>query len=540
MNENLLYYKGKIGKDHLFNVMGGATFEQNKNNLITAEGQNFAVENLGVYGLQNGTVPIVPTYNITQWTMASFLSRAEYGYKGKYLATVTMRADGSSRFARNNKWGYFPSAALAWRISSEKFMREVTAISNLKLRTSWGQSGNTAIPSYLTLSTIGTYFSPMDGNTPDYGVVVERPENLSLKWETTTQLNAGIDLGLFNDKVNITAEWYRKRTNDLLIQRVVPAYSGYRTSWTNLGSIQNSGVEIGLSMPLMKSKTFSWNLDANIAFNRSKAIDIGADLGLDPGVVSGVGNSAIIRNGQAIGQWYGYKTNGIYQSQAEIDASGLKTINGQPIAAIRPGTRRFIDQNKDSVINTDDRVVLGQGQPVFTGGLTNTFSYKGFSLNMVLQYSVGNKVYNANRVAIEASKNTSNRTKALAGSWRPSLYDMTTGALYEAGNPNNEYRMPGSPAELLMLSDWVEDGSFLRLSDITLSYNLPHQLISRMGIEGVNLFVSGKNLAVWTKYSGYDPEVNTRQGGFGDLMPSLDYASYPRSRIYSFGVKVQF
>ncbi|MEZ2443927.1 TonB-dependent receptor [Chitinophaga sp. RCC_12] len=535
MNENLLYYKGNIGRDHSINIMGGAIFEQNKASLVTAENQHYDIELLGPYGLGNGTVPVIPTYNITKWTMASFLGRAEYSYRQKYMATLTMRADGSSRFSKDNKWGYFPSAAVAWRASDEKFLKSVHAISNLKFRASLGQSGNTAIPSYLTLSTITTYFSPMDGNTPDFGVVVERPENASLKWETTTQVDAGMDLGLWNDKVNITADWYLKRTKDLLIQQITPGYSGYRSSWNNLGSIQNSGFEFNISSPLITRAQFGWNLDANIGVNRSKAVEIGPDLGLDPAVVAGIGTTAIIRNGQPIGQWFGYQTNGIFQSQAEIDASGLTVINGQAISKIRPGTRKFIDQNGDGIINAADRVVLGQGQPSFTGGLTNSLRYKAFNLNVVVQYSYGNKLYNANRVAMEAGRSTNNMSKGSVNAWRPSLYDMTSGELVEKGNPNNSYRMPGSPEELLMLSDWIEDGSFIRLSDVTLSYHF-----TARNVGNITLFVSGKNLWISTKYSGYDPEVNTRQGGFGDLMPSLDYASYPRSRVYSFGLKAQF
>jgi TonB-linked SusC/RagA family outer membrane protein len=540
MNENLLYYKGSVNTVHNFNAMAGAIFEVNKNNLVTAENQNYDKETLGAYGLSNGTVPIIPTYTITKWSMASFLSRLEYNYRGKYLATLTMRADGSSRFSSNNKWGYFPSAAVAWRVSDEPFMTRLQFVNNLKLRASIGQSGNTAIPPYLTLSTISTYFSPMDGNTPDFGVVIERPENRSLKWETTTQVNGGIDLLLFNEKLTITADWYLKRTKDLLIQRVTPGYSGYRSTWTNLGSVQNSGIEISAGTRIMQKGKFGWSIDANIGFNRSKAIDVGPDLNLDPQVVAGIGTTAIIRNGEPIGQWFGYQTDGIFQSPEEIQKSGLTMINGQAISAIRPGTRRFIDQTGDGIINAADRVILGKGQPDFVGGVTNTFSYLGFNLTVLVQYSYGNKIYNANRVALEAGRTNNNMTKGPADAWRPSLYDMNTGALFEEGNPGNRYRMPGSPEELLMLSDWIENGTFVRLSDVTLSYGLTNRKLRKIGVEGLSFFVSGKNLAVWTNYSGYDPEVNTRQGGFGDLMPSLDYASYPRSRVYSFGIKAQF
>jgi TonB-linked SusC/RagA family outer membrane protein len=540
LNENLLYYKMQINKDNRINAFVGATFEQSKYSLITAENQNYNVETLGVFGLSNGTTPIIPTYTITKYTIASFLGRVEYSLKNKYLFTTTMRADGSSRFSANNKWSYFPSAALAWRASEENFFKSINAISNLKFRASIGQSGNTAIPSYLTLSTIATYFSPINGNTPSYGVVVDRPENLSLKWETTTQMDGGVDLGLFHDRLNLTIDWYLKRTKDLLIQKVTPGYSGYRNTWTNLGSIQNSGLEVDINGLMITNKNFSWNVGANIGFNRSKAIQIGDQLSLAPGVVSGIGTSAIIQNGQPLGQWYGYQTNGIFQSQAEINASGLTEINGIAIASVRPGTRKFMDINGDHKIDANDRTILGQGQPVFTGGLTNSVTYKGFNLNVVVQYSYGNKIYNANRVALESGRNVNNSNTVLANSWRPNLYDNTTGVLVEAGNFNNSYRMPGSPEENLMLSDWIEDGSYIRLSDVTLSYQFKSQFISKIGLRGLTLFSSGKNLWLWSKYSGYDPEVNTRQGGFGDLMPSLDYASYPRSRVYSLGIRAQF
>jgi len=237
---------------------------------------------------------------------------------------------------------------------------------------------------------------------------------------------------------------------------------------------------------------------------------------------------------------YGYQTNGIYQSPAEIKASGLTAINGIAISAVRPGTRKFIDQNGDHVIDANDRTVLGQGQPVYTGGITNSLRYKNFNCSFVLQYSHGNKIYNANRVVLETGRDTHNATAARENSWKPSLYDMTTGALVEAGNPNNKYRMAGSPEENLMLSDWIENGSFIRLSDVTVSYQFNAKKLAPIGVTGLMVFASAKNCWISTKYSGYDPEVNTRQGGFGDLMPSLDYASYPRSRVFSLGMRAQF
>jgi TonB-linked SusC/RagA family outer membrane protein len=540
MNEDFLYYKKKFNKNNRLQAMVGMTVEQSETKRIYAENQNFQVENLGVYGIGNGTSPQIPTYTYEMWRMLSFLSRAEYSLKDRYLLTLTMRADGSSRFGDNNKWGYFPSAALAWRISEEEFLRRSELISNLKLRLSVGQSGNTAIPAYRTLSEITNTFYPVDGTTASYGVIVGRAQNKDLKWETTTQYNAGLDVGLFNSAINLVLEGYVKNTSDLLIQKIVPGYSGYDKCWSNLGSIRNSGAELTISARPFKTKDFTYSFDFNIGFNRSFCVNIGPDLYMDPGVVSGAGNSALIQNGQPLGQWYGYRTNGIWQSLDEIQKSGIKEIFGTKIADIRPGSRKFIDMNNDSIINASDRTVLGKAEPWFTGGLVNNFSYKQFDLSVVFTYSVGSKIYNANKVVLESGRDNFNSTKAYANGWKPSLYDMNSGALVEAGTYSNTYRMAGNAAENIVLSDWIEDGSYLRLSDITLAYNFSKAVTRMLKISGLKVFASAKNVWLWTAYSGYDPEVNTRQGGWGDLMPSLDFASYPRARSYSLGFNVSF
>ncbi|MFT4205266.1 MAG: TonB-dependent receptor [Chitinophagaceae bacterium] len=540
MNENILSYKGKIGSFHSFNAMAGATFERNINNSLTSENRDFEIESLGVGGIENGTEPQNPIYYVAKWTMASFLGRFEYSYMSKYLATATFRADGSSRFSTADKWGYFPSVALAWVASSEPFIKNIKAISNLKFRASIGQSGNTAIPPYLTLSTISTAFAPIDGTSTTYGVVVDRAENLSLKWETTTQYDGGLDLKLFKDRVSFTVDWYLKRTKNLLIQKPTPAYSGYTTTWTNFGSIQNEGLEFDLSGIIINGSELNWSLNANFGLNKAKAIDVGGELDLDPGIISSIGTTVVLRNGEPLGEWYGYKINGVFHSEAELTASGLTSINGTSITSVAPGTVKFVDANKDGIIDASDRTVIGKGQPDFTGGLTSNLDYKGFNLSIGIQYSYGNKIYNANRVPAEASINTDNLQAKNANAWSPDLYDMTTGELVQKGNTGSNIRMPGRLTSALLTSDFIEDGSYIRISDITLSYSIKKSIIEHIGLQNILLFISGKNLFLWTKYSGYDPEVNTQQGGFGSLMPSLDYAAYPRSKIFSIGLKASF
>lgn len=538
-NENLLSYNGKLGR-HSLNVVTGATFERYINNSLTSENRNFEEESLGANGIENGSDPQVPVYNIVKWTMASFLGRAEYSYKNRYLATVSFRADGSSRFSSANKWGYFPSAALSWIASDERFMKKIRVINNLKFRATVGQSGNTAIPAYATLSTISTAFTPIDGNNTTYGVVIDRPQNTSLKWETTTQYDGGLDLSMFKDRLSFTADWYLKRTKDLLIQRPTPGYSGYTSTWSNFGSIQNQGLEFDLSGIIISNKNLNWNLNANFGLNKAKAIHVGGELDVDPGIIPSIGTTVVIRDGEPLGEWYGYKTNGVFHSESEIKSSGLTSILGTAISAISPGTPKFVDQNGDGVIDASDRTVIGVGQPDFTGGLTSSLTYKGFNLNIGIQYSYGNKIYNANRVNAEAGNNGDNLSALNVNAWSPDLYDMTTGDLIQKGNTSSNIRIPGRLAANYLTSDFIEDGSFIRISDITLSYSLKNDIIKRIGLQNILLFISGKNLFLFTKYSGYDPEVNTRQGGFGDLMPSLDYASYPRSKVFSIGLKASF
>lgn len=539
MNENLLYYKGKLGTAHRFNAMLGATFEANNNNTVGAENRNFDVEGLGAGGIVNGTQPQNPTYDKVKWTMASFLGRLDYSYKSRYLATITFRADGSSRFSKTDKWGYFPSIALAWNASREDFLKNVRAINNLKFRATMGQSGNTAIPSYLTLSTISTAFAPINGSDPVFGVIVDRPENLSLKWETTTQYDGGMDLSIFKDRISFTADWYLKRTKNLLIQKATPGYTGYATTWTNFGSIQNQGLEFNINA-IVIDKSFNWNVAANIGFNRAKAIDVGGELDLDPGVIPSIGTTVVLKNGEPLGQWYGYKVDGVFHSEAEIISSGLTSVQGKGIASVSPGTPKFIDQNGDGVIDAKDRTTLGRGQPDFTGGFINNFSYKGFALNVGIQYSYGNKIYNANRLPSEGGLNSDNLRAENDKAWSPDLYDMNTGELEQKGNTTSNTSMPARLSSNFLTSDFIEDGSFIRISDVTLSYSIKSSVADHIGLQNLSFFVSGKNLFLWTKYQGYDPEVNTRQGGFGDLMPSLDYASYPRSKIYSIGLKATF
>ncbi|MDR0660828.1 MAG: TonB-dependent receptor [Prevotellaceae bacterium] len=545
VGEALLYYNRTFSNDHRLNIMAGATIETYKDSWLTAENQNFQSEKLGADNIDQGITPIIPNSPVDKnaYNMLSYLTRVEYGYKSRYLFTGTFRTDGSSRFAKNNKWGYFPSAAVAWRVTEEPFMQSVKTISNMKLRLSFGQSGNQAIPSYMSLSTMQLANAPMDGVNPNSGIALNSPSMPTLKWETTTSYDLGFDLGLFKNRLTFVFDAYIKKTKDLLLRRNAPYYSGYKTAWTNIGDIENRGVEFTVVGNIVNNKDFYVTADFNIAFNRSKVLKIpGGEMFFDPGVIPGSGNFVVIREGQRLGQWYGYKVDGVWKSQAEIDAlPDSYTCFSYKKADIRPGDHKFVDTNgsPDGSISTEDRAILGNGEPDFTGGLTLGVGYKGFDLTTTFQYSYGADVFNVNLATLDAGQSGYNQTSHIANSWSPTLYDMSGSLVYQ-GNPNGQYRLAGGAAENYCLSEFIEDGSFLRLSDITLSYRFPRKWISKLKLDGLKIFVSAKNLHVWTNYFGYDPEVNTKQGGLGDFAPSLDYSAYPRSRTISGGINISF
>jgi TonB-linked SusC/RagA family outer membrane protein len=541
LNENFLYYDQKLGEKHQLDVMGGAIFEQNKVKSKQIINDNFQVETLGANALGQGTSPQIPISATTIWRMTSFLSRINYNFDRKYLLTTTFRADGSSRFGDNNKWGFFPSVAVAWRASEEKFVKQWNIFSDLKLRTSVGMSGNTSISSYQTLSAMTTAFVPMDGTTLYYGMKTSRPENKSLKWEITTQYDAGIDLGFWDNRLTMVFDVYLKRTNDLLLQKDVMRYTGYEKTWSNIGEIQNKGMELTLIADILNRKDFSWSVNFNIGFNRSKVIDIGGN-GVwlsDPVGLAGMGNMLAFVNGGPIAQWYGYRTNGIWKSQKEIDDSSIISQNGVAKANLTPGMIKVMDTNDDDVVDDNDKVCLGNGDPKYAGGFGSNFSYKGIEVMMAFQYSYGAKVFNMNRVTIDQGNNY-NGLAYLNDCWVPSLYSLTDGTLVVAGNSDSSLRFPGRASQNIMLDTHIEDGSFLRFSDLTIGYVFPQKWTNSIKMERIKVFFSAKNLYMWSKYIGYDPEVNTKDQASGNLMNGFDLAAYPRARTFSFGLNFVF
>lgn len=543
VTENVLYYNPYIGSKHKIASLIGTSYDYRQNNTITTENRNYQVETLGINGIGLGTVPQIPTKYLTEATLVSIFGRINYTYNNKYLLTASVRRDGSSRFGAGNKYAYFPSGAFAWRADQEKFIKNLNIFSNLKFRSSWGMSGNQAIPSYQSLSLLTNALTPINGSTPTFGVAPNQVANPMLRWETSTQTDLGIDIGLFNSRVNLTLDWYKKTTKDLLNQLSTPVYTGYNTYWTNYGTIENKGLEIALDAKLIQSRNFKWTTQYNMSFNRGKVIEISQNgyLLRNPGFFSS-GNFNIVQEGSQLGLWYGFIQTGIYQSQSEIDNSGIKQIFAFPVSTIQPGWKKIQDQNGDGIIDDKDKVVLGSGAPDFTGGFVNRFSYKNIDLSVAFQFSYGADIFNATKVKSIVQRGYYNLSTEVNDRWAPDLYAInsngTKGALVIPGNPSNLYPRDGFFEDNYLYNTNIEDGSFIRLSDVSLSYSFTRNITRKVRVSGIRLFASAKNLLLFTKYSGYDPEVNTSNNTL--FAPGMDYGAYPKARTFAFGANITF
>lgn len=521
LNENTLSYKKTFDKVHRVNVLAGYTFQNANFEDVRANAQNFANDILFYNNLATAQQTNTGASNKYDWTLKSFIGRINYDYDSRYLLTLTGRIDGSSRFGEGNKNGFFPSGSVAWRISNESFMSGLPAISDLKLRASYGLTGNQEIGQYQSLGALGVQNYNF-GNVLSVGYAPNRVGNPNLKWETTAQLDFGIDIGLLNNRIQVTADWYQKKTRDLLYNVSLPITSGYTTSLQNIGKVKNQGVELAINSVNFTGGAFEWSTSFNIAYNQTEILDLGEVKGDIPsGGASGhlqLANSGILRVGQPIGVFYGLVTDGIFQNAEEIARSAQKTA--------KPGERRFKDINGDGVVNSSDRVILGHAQPDYVFGLTNNFSYKGFDLAVFFQGVEGNSIFNLNRFEQESQTGVSNQSTAILDRWTPTNPSQTIPRAASVGQPYQ------------VTSRQVEDGSYIRLRNIQLGYNLPRGLLKRAGLNNAKIYISGQNLWTITDYSGYDPEVS--RFGQENLSQGTDYGSYPASKIFLVGLNIGF
>lgn len=540
LNENILTYNKAFKGGHRLTAMAGLTLQENEWTRYGMSAVQLPNEMLGLAGLSQGTARPV-TSLAAEWSLVSLLSRINYDYKGKYLITASYRSDGSSKFL-SNRWGYFPSAAFAWRIIKESFMEDQTILSDAKLRLGYGVTGNNRISEYAGYAQISfDNSSPTSngyysfGNVLTPGAFLGSMENRILKWESTAQSNLGLDLGFLNQRLLLTVDYYKKTTSDLLLLAALPPTIGYASAFKNIGKTQNEGLEFSLSSDIIKQKNFDWNANFNIAFNRNKVLALTEN---QESILSAVNWDQNYRDlplyiakiNQPLGQIYGYIWEGVYQyNDFDLLPTGAYQLkesvatNGNSRANIKPGDIKYRDINGDGVVNNFDRTVIGRSYPLHQGGLTNNFRYRNFDLSVFMQWSYGNDVVNANRLWFEyGAKANLNQFATYENRWTP------------ANTETDMFRV-GGQGPFAYSSRIVEDGSYLRLKTASLGYTIPATVLQRAKIKSLRIYASAQNLLTFTKYTGYDPEVAVY---YSALTPGFDYSAYPRPRTFVFGLNL--
>ncbi|MDP4237961.1 MAG: TonB-dependent receptor [Bacteroidota bacterium] len=504
--EYTLNYTKKVNEDHYFDVLAGYTTQTTNIEYSTAASSNFSNEQLTYHNLQGGSTFLAPTSGGAESILNSVLGRLNYSYLRRYNLTATLRADGSSRFAQNHKWGYFPSVGLSWNINEESFLKSIKAINDLKLRASFGTVGNQEIGDYQYYSAYSTTQNYSFNNTLVTAYAASNAANPNLKWEQTSQYNLGLDLNLFNYRLGFVADAYYKKTTDLLLNVPVEVTTGLSSALENVGSLTNKGLEFSVTGGIIETKAFSWNVSANIAKNINEVTSLG-------NLTSIINGNTIIEKGQALGTFYGVVFDGIVQTKDNL----TKVPKPSWKTTVEPGDVKYVDQNKDGNVTQDlDRVVLGSTQPDFTYGFSTTLRYKSFSLFASLQGTHGNKLYNSLRQSQESPSLDYNVLATLVNRWTPD-------------NPSTTIPKASVTSSTWLDSRYIEDASFLRLKNITLSYLLPVR-IDKATSTKFKVFVTGQNLLTLTKYTGYDPEVSS----------GIDSGAYPSAKTFTFGVNIAY
>jgi len=527
INENTLTYHRALGPGTL-DLLGGASAQTAVvDSGPYAHAEQFPLDAIEWYNLGYGATQQQVGSLYQDWALLSMFGRLNYNLRDRYLFTITTRRDGSSRFGRNNKWATFPSAAFAWRVSDEPFMQDRGPFTDLKLRLSYGATGNQAVRPYQSLPImVAAPLSIAAGQE----FVSLRPSltkaNPNLRWETTRQFNVGIDAGLFDNRLTLTFDAYRSVTKDLLLLVDLPRFTGYANQLQNIGSVQNRGVELGLSTLNVQRGRFTWRSSMNVSANHNKVLDLGGQQYIRPGT-SRYGwfldgnESFIVEVGQPLGSIYGYQVTGLWQ---EGDVCTLTpTPKGERNPDCIPGEYKITDVNRDGVIDGKDRTLLGSTEPKLFGGFGNNVSWGPLTLDVFFNFSYGNKVANVNNVFSELATGFLNERAEVLDRWTPT---NTSTTIPRANNARARR----------MYSTFVEDGSFLRLQTITLGYQLPPNLIP--GAHVARLYLTGQNLFVLSRYSGFDPEVNSIGGD--SRFRGVDAGAYPRARVVNFGLTVGF
>ena len=523
INENTLTYDKRLGI-HSLNLLGGFSRQRTDVNGDNSRNANFVSDITSFFDIGAGTQEGGPTVGSRRsaQTLESWLSRLNYSLLDRYLLTLTYRNDGSSRFASGKKRGGFPSAAIAWRASEEPFLKGIDALDQLKFRFSVGTVGNPSIRPYQSLARLSDQGYSFNG-VPVSGYYPIAVGNPNLTWESTHQIDAGFDLGLMR-RMNLTVDYYRKKTTDLLLQISLPLESGFESALANRGSVENKGLEVGLEADILEgsNKGLRWRTNINFAKNRNKVLDLGGEPSIFADLITTDYNlpGTLIQVGQPIGVFYGFKSSGVIPDSA---AAALITWKNFSNSTFKPGDMRIEDLDGDGVITLNDRTNIGDPTPDFTYGFSNTFTWRGLELSGLLQGSHGGKILNVNRIRTEGSPRANIDRARWEERWTPE-------------NPNSKYPRVGENPNQVgpnnFTSNLLEDGSYVRLRTITLSYGAPAWLF------GARLYVTGTNLLTWTDYSGFDPDVSGQS--VGNTNRGIDIGAYPLARTIIAGLNINY
>lgn len=537
LNENTINYSKTFGGAHHFKALAGITFQHQTYKYTGVKSYRMSTSSLGLNGLHTGDYqPVTPYEN--NWGLMSYLARINYDYKYKYYFTASFRADGSSKFPKQNRWGYFPSASVAWNFNREDCLKDVSWFNNGKLRFSWGYTGNNRT------NTPWDFYSKITtepGSTASFDYVINGqivpgyfPSNMTnekLKWETTEQYNLGLDLGFFDNRLTFTADAYLKNTRDLLLNATIPASSGYHAAMINVGSIRNKGLEFTVNAIPVQKKNFEWSTNFNIGINRNTVIGLSQNQTALISTVSWNNTYSsqypyITQVGMPTGMMFGYIYDGVYKPEdfvnGDILKEGIPYLSSYKRTAIKAGDPKYRDITGDGIIDDSDRTIIGCGQPLATGGWSNNFKFYGFDLAFFFNWSYGNDVLNANRLMFENYQGT-----------HLNQFSTMKNAYHPVKNPDSDIPRVGANGMFVYSSRVIEDASYIRLKSLSLGYTFDNRLTRRLHISNLRIYFSAENVFTLTNYSGADPEVSTRNSV---LTPGFDWSSYPRARGFIGGI----
>jgi TonB-linked SusC/RagA family outer membrane protein len=532
-NENYFSYDKQIGNDHTINIIAGMSYSKYIYETWSSGGQTFINDASSYWNLGGASVFNQPNSSIIESELLSQYLRANYALMNKYFLTATVRRDGSSKFGKNNKYAIFPSGSIGWNMKKESFLQDADFLSLLKLRISYGVTGSQAIDPYQTLARVSTSLLAVVNGATVNAIAPLSVANENLKWEETSQLDFGADIGLFKSRINLTFDYYNKQTKNLLFPLPLPSYSGYSSQIANVGRIENKGFEFTINTRNLVGK-FKWDTDFNISANKNKIIELPKHEDIyyssAPGhiVTLAAGVTQILSEGEPVGAFFGFEEDGLIQSKEDILPGNSDIIGGIKIKDINGlDATRNLTGLPDGKITNDDRKILGSPQPDFIWSLNNTFSYQGFDLNIYIQASQGNEILNYTLMELNTMNGKNNATTDYLRAWT-------------ATNTDTDIPVVNAKRPYQVTSRWVEDGSYIRVKNISLGYNFSPSLLQKAKIQTLRLYVSAQNMFTFTKYKGIDPEVNYRTDNKsnGNLNQGIDYGSYPNVKSVTFGLKL--